>query len=126
MNYSARRYHTVATETASSERLLILLMHAALSSMEQAKILLEEQGEAKRIDELLLKSLNIVQELQSTLDTSRGADIVGPLADVYNFVVWKLLEAKNRRTAESMSHAIRAFSPIVDAFDGAIGVARAR
>jgi flagellar protein FliS len=126
MNYSARRYHTVATETASSERLLILLMHAALSSMEQAKMLFEEQGDAKRIDELLLKSLNIVQELQSTLDTSRGAEITGPLADLYSFVVWKLLEAKNRRTADSVGNAVRAFSPIVDAFDGAIGVARAR
>jgi flagellar biosynthetic protein FliS len=124
MNY-ARRYHAVATETASSERLLILLMHAALSSMEQAKALFEEQGDAKRIDELLHKALNIVQELQSTLDVSRSASITGPLADVYDFVVWKLLEAKNRRRAESVSNAIRAFGPIVDAFDGAIGVARA-
>ena len=74
MNY-ARRYHAVATETASSERLLILLMHAALSSMEQAKALFEEQGDAKRIDELLHKALNIVQELQSTLDVSRSASI---------------------------------------------------
>jgi flagellar protein FliS len=126
MNYSARRYHTVATETASSERLLILLLHAALSSMEQAKVLFEEKGEAKRIDELLLKSLNIVQELQSTLDTSRGVELTAPLADVYSFVVWKLLEARSRRTAESVDNAIRAFAPIVDAFDGVMGVARAR
>ena len=58
-------------------------------------------------------------------DTTRSASITGPLADVYDFVVWKLLEAKNRRRAESVSNAIRAFGPIVDAFDGAIGVARA-
>jgi flagellar biosynthetic protein FliS len=117
----ARRYHAVATQTASRERLLILLLHAAQSSMEQARALLGREPTATAITHLD-KAMAIVQELDATLDHSQGRHITGPLSDVYAFVVWRLIQAKNRLQSTPVEEALRAFGPIVEAFDAAIGI----
>jgi flagellar biosynthetic protein FliS len=125
MNH-ARRYHAVATQTASRERLLILLLHAALSSMQQARALLSEGATPERATPHLDKALAIVQELQATLDQSQSPAVTGPLADVYAFVIWRVVTAKSNHRAADVEDAVRAFAPIVDAFDVAIGVGHAR
>lgn len=119
----ARRYHAVATQTASSERLLILLFHAALSSMEQARHLMDNDRPAATT--MIDKALAIVQELQGTLDMARSPAITTQLADVYAFVIWRLIAARNRGASDAVAEAIRAFAPIVEAFDGAVTGSRA-
>ena len=122
MNAAARRYHAVATQTASGERLMILLMHAALSSMQKAKAKLEvdaadADGEAEA---LLTKALDIVQHLQATLDVTRAPTVTKPIVDCYAFVVWKLVAGRNQKDAKAVGQAAQVFAPIVDAFDHAV------
>jgi flagellar biosynthetic protein FliS len=117
----ARRYHAVATQTASRERLLILLLHAAQTSMEQARTLLTGEATPMAMPHIE-KALAIVQELDATLDHSRGRQVTGPLSDVYAFVVWRLIQARNGLQAKPVDEALRAFAPIVEAFDAAIGI----
>ena len=128
MNAAARRYHAVATQTASGERLMILLMHAALSSMQQAKAHLEDNvaADADLVEPLITKALNIVQQLQSTLDTTRSPAVIKPLVDVYAFVVWKLVAGRNQRSATEIGQAAQVFAPIVDAFDHAVEATHAQ
>ena len=113
-----RRYQNVSASTASKERLLILLLHSAMARMEQARISLQN-GDRAAAFVSLDKALSIVQNMQDTLDTNQAA-IAGPLAQVYSFVVWRLLGARARGDASLISEAIRAFSPIVEAFDTAV------
>ncbi len=126
MNAAARRYHAVATQTASGERLMILLMHAALSSMQKARAHLEAspadrvEGDA---DALVTKALDIVQHLQATLDVTRSPALTKPLVECYDFVVWKLVAGRNQRDAGSIAQAAQVFAPIVDAFDHAVDTA---
>ncbi|HEY1098372.1 MAG TPA: flagellar protein FliS [Myxococcota bacterium] len=131
MNAAARRYHAVATQTASGERLMILLMHAALSSMEKAKAAIEQKptvadDEADQVNALVTKALDIVQHLQGTLDVTRAPAVTQPIVDCYAFVVWKLVEGRNQRSAPAIAAAAQVFAPIVDAFDHAVEAAHAR
>jgi len=131
MNAAARRYHAVATQTASGERLMILLMHAALSSMEKAKAQIEKaptlaEGDVDEVTTLVTKALDIVQHLQSTLDVTRAPSVTKPIVDCYAFVVWKLVAGRNQRSAKLVAEAAQVFGPIVDAFDHAVEAAHVR
>lgn len=130
MNAAAARYHAVATQTASGERLMILLMHAALSSMEKAKAQIEKApgaiDDADEVTALVTKALDIVQHLQSTLDVTRAPAVTKPIVDCYAFVVWKLVAGRNQRSAQLIAQAAQVFGPIVDAFDHAVEAAAVR
>ena len=66
----ARRYAAVAQTTASKERILVLLLRKALSSMEIARAALVD--DEKKSDEAFDRALAIVAELEATLDPRRG------------------------------------------------------
>jgi flagellar biosynthetic protein FliS len=115
----ARRYQAVAQNTASRERLLVLLLQRAHALMEQTAVALEN-SEAKLADDALDKALAIVTELSDTLDPSKGQALCTALGEVYAFVIWKLVQARRSRSADDVRAAARSLRPIVEAFEAAV------
>ena len=75
----AQRYATTQNETASKERLMVLLFEAALRHIRSARTALEE----KRVNDahgLLTKATAIVTELLSTLDHNQAPQLCETLA----------------------------------------------
>lgn len=124
----ARRYQDVAQSTASRERLLVLLLRAALTSMEtvHAAFLSPESAPPKRVADALDKAQAIVAELQATLDPRQAPALTATLADVYAFVAWRLTTAQTSHEAADVADAIRSFLPIVTAFEQVVGGSDAR
>lgn len=118
----ARRYQAVAQNTASRERLLVLLLQRAHALMEQTAVAFEV-GEAKKADDALDKTLAIVTELSDTLDPSKGQALCTALGEVYAFVIWKLVQAQRSRSADDVRAAGRSLRPIVEAFEAAVAQA---
>lgn len=120
----ARRYAAVAQTTASKERTLVLLLRKALSSMEIARASLAPDGGAPpddaKADAAFERALAIVAELNDTLDPARGDALCRSLADVYAFVTWRLTRAQSARDPGDVVAAVRAFRPIVEAFEAAV------
>jgi flagellar protein FliS len=119
MNPIARRYAQAERETASPERLLVLLFQAALRNMRNGVAALEDgrPGEAGRA---LGKASDIVIELHATLDRSRSPELCDQLAEVYRFVCQRLGAATLSRDPRAARDAERAFAPIADAFEKAV------
>ncbi len=119
----ARRYKDIAQTTASPERLMVLLLRAALSSMEIVHAGFCKPGvlPAKKVSGALVKAQDIVFELQATLDQRRAPALCAALDDVYAFVSWRLIKARKTRDPVDIAAAIRCFSPIVHAFETAVG-----
>lgn len=121
----AQRYATTQNETASKERLMVLLFEAALRHIRTAAGALEN-GRFDQASTPLSKSLAIVTELLATLDPKHAPDLVATLAELYKFVNGRLLGALATRDAKSVREAERVFLPIVEGFQGAVAQLQAQ
>ena len=119
MMMPANRYKAVAQNTASRERLLVLLLQRAQACMEQAVVHLDEKN-GKKADEAIDKALAIVLELTDTLDPTKGEAVCTALGDIYAFVTWKLIAGQRSRSSAEVVAAARSFRPIVEAFESAV------
>ncbi len=116
---ATRAYARATQETASKERLMVLLFEAALRHMRHAATLLEAQKTGEALP-LLTKASDIVAELASTLDTERAPELAATLGDIYLFVARKLAEAGWAKQPSYVREAERAFAPVVDGFREAV------
>ncbi len=126
MNAIARRYVDASRETASPERLMVLLFESALRHIRAGAAALETGRAAEAVGPLL-KASDIVVELMATLDRPRAPELCDQLGELYRFVCGRLLRAANLRDARWAREAERAFAPVADAFSQAVSnVAAAR
>lgn len=116
---AVKRYANTRNETASKERLMVLLFETALRHMRVAATALES-GRLLESNEPLAKAGDIVAELMATLDHSRAPQLCAQLTDLYMFVADRLIAAAATRTAKPVREAERVFFPIADAFATAV------
>lgn len=112
-------YAKTQAETASKERLMVMLFEAALRHIRAGAAAIE-QGRAGDAMVPLTKANDIVAELRATLDVKRNPEVFEPLADLYLFVCGRLLQATLKKDAGAAREAERVFAPIVDAFATAV------
>lgn len=117
----ANKYAQTQNETASPERLMVLLFTTALRHIRTA-IRAFEEGRVHEAPPLLFKASDIVVELHATLDRSQSATICDSLAAVYQFTALRLTRAAMTRNVQLAVEAERAFAPIVDAFEQAVAL----
>ncbi len=116
---ATKAYARATTETASKERLMVLLFEAALRHMRVAAGHLEAKQPAAALP-LLTKSSDIVTELAATLDPNRAPELVQTLGELYLFVAQRLAMASLSRDPVPVREAERAFAPIVEGFQAAV------
>jgi flagellar protein FliS len=121
----ANRYKTTQNETASPQRLMVLLFEAALKNARSGAQALE-QGRRVEAVAPLTKASDIVAELEATLDPQHAPELCKSLSDVYRFVATRLTRAALTGSAQAAREAERAFAPLVDAFRQAVAAAGAR
>ncbi len=116
---AAARYGVIQNETASRERLMVMLFEAALKHMRVGAGQLEA---GSKIDgaKSAIKASEIVNYLQKTLDHAQAPKLCGDLHAVYTFVCTRLLRAAGSHSAEALREAERIFAPVADAFGEAV------
>jgi flagellar protein FliS len=116
---AARRYAQAQRETASPERLMVLLFEAALRNIRSGATALET-GRQLEAAAPLMKASDIVVELHATLDHSKAPELCDRLSEVYRFVCLRLSTAALSRDPRAAREAERVFAPIADAFAQAV------
>lgn len=124
MNASTRAYARATQETASKERLMVLLFETALKHMRQASRLLDENAVPAALP-LLTKASDIVAQLGLTLDARAAPELAQTLGELYGFVTQRLAHAAVFSDAKAAHEAERAFAPIVDGFQQAVAALQA-
>lgn len=119
MNPATRRYAQSERETASPERLMVLLFQAALRNM-RSGIASLEAGKSTDAYRAFGKASDIVVELHATLDRSKAPELCDQLAEVYRFVSQRLGTAALSRDLRAAREAERVFRPVAEAFDQAV------
>ena len=116
---AARAYARATSETASKERLMVLLFEAAQRHMRVAAGHLDSNQPTVALP-LLTKASDIVAELASTLDAAASPELADTLGQVYLFVAQRLAVAAFSKDAGAVREAERAFAPVVEGFQQAV------
>jgi flagellar protein FliS len=119
VNPAYNRYAQSQRETASPERLMVLLFQAALKNIRSGAAHLTS-GRYNEGARTLLRAADIIVELHATLDRSKAPQLCDQLAEVYRFVCNRLNTAALSRSAPAAHEAERTFAPIADAFETAV------
>ncbi|MCI5829417.1 MAG: flagellar export chaperone FliS [Treponema sp.] len=91
-------YREVGVKTASQGKLIVMLYEGAVSNLEKAMALIENTGkiQAKNIEAFgnhLQKVMDIITELEISLDMDKGGEIAKNLMSLYVYFNKVLLEA---------------------------------
>src|SRR3990172_4464797 len=116
---ATRRYAQSQNETASPERLMVLLFEAALRHMRGGAASLEK-GRRVDADAALTRASDIVAHLDATFDNVRFPELGKNLGVVYRFVCQRLLSGKLKNDPAPVREAGGAFFPVADAFSIAV------
>jgi flagellar protein FliS len=108
-------YKNVQASTASKERLMALLFETALRHMRLARGALEKK-ERNTFFHSMDKAAAIVIELKCTLKPEVAPQLCEELADIYGFVIGRLVDAVVDSDPNKITEAERAFAPVADAF----------
>lgn len=115
----ARTYSRTQNETASKERLMVLLFEAGLRHM-RAGVTSFNAGKSADAVKSLGKASDIVQELLATLKPAVFPELCDRLASVYLFVLSRIDRSLLSMTGKPAEEAARAFEPIVLGFAEAV------
>ncbi len=119
MNPAATRYAQSQRQTASPERLMVLLFQAALKNIRNGATHLTS-GRYTEGARALLKAADIVVELHATLDRPKAPQLCDQLGEVYHFVCGRLNAAALSRDVRAAREAERVFAPVAEAFEAAV------
>lgn len=112
---AAQRYNQVRTNTSTPGELLLALYDGLFRFLNGAKVCFEN-GERPRGRELVGKARAVVNELLLALDFSASPELCMNLAAVYDFVLSRLSDANRDAQAGPVEEAIRALTPLREAW----------
>lgn len=114
-----RAYLDTQKQTASTERLMVMLFEAALRNIRDGAAALEA-GRKTSAGTPLGKAAEIVEYLTATLDPRQDTGLCENLADLYAFVGARLARASSGHDAGAAREAERVLAPIASAFTQAV------
>jgi len=106
---SSVRYLENQVLAADPIGLVLLLNEGALGAMRQARALLQE-GHIQERSSAITKSMQIVAELQGSLDLDQGGEIAQSLARLYAFTQERLIEANVEQKLAPLDEAYAVLS----------------
>ncbi|BCJ87876.1 flagellar export chaperone FliS [Effusibacillus dendaii] len=112
-------YMNTSIQTASPERLLIMLFDGALRFSKEA-ISAIEQKNFPRVHEKIRRTQDIVNELIITLDRDRGGEVAENLLRLYGYIDRKLIEANVSKSVECLLEVISLLQELREGFHEAV------
>lgn len=112
---AAKAYLATQVSTSSQGDLLIMLYDTAVKQLRQA-IELMRAGDVAGKGMLISKAINIISELQESLNKERGGDISKNLFQLYFFCNTRLLKANLKMDQQMVEEVIGILSGLRQAF----------
>ncbi len=110
---AANSYQTVDVQTASPARLVAMLYNGLEARLASAQMLAEQGSPAMNAP--LMKALDILAELQSSLDLTQGGEIAGNLYGLYQYAGQRLRQSDDRVAA--IAEIRKVFAPLTAAWN---------
>ncbi len=114
-------YREVGVKTASQGKLVVMLYEGAVLNLEKTIALIDPMGkiQASNIEaygNYIQKVMDIISELQISLDMEKGGEIAKNLMSLYLFFNEELMNANINQDKEKVSSVLKMMSDLADAW----------
>ena len=120
MSYAAQKssYREMEISAASRERLVVIVFEQLVVNLERARIAMERNDIELRVASLS-RARNLVGELLGTLDFEAGGKLAHQLADLYQYMLYELVDVGIRGDHYVMRKLVSIATSLRDGFVGA-------
>ncbi|MEW5774944.1 MAG: flagellar export chaperone FliS, partial [Thermodesulfobacteriota bacterium] len=116
MQKAAYAYLATQVTTTDQGDLLLLLYEGAVKFLKQAKVKMEERDYAQK-GILISKALDVIAELDSSLNAEKGGELAQNLHNLYFYCNTRLLQANLRMNTAQVDEVIRILEALKEAFN---------
>ena len=120
-NKYIKQYQASNINTATPEKLMILLFDGAIQFLQKAKVAITENNYKERSANID-GARKIIRELMRTIDLENGNDVSKQLFKLYNRMVMNLIKANIQKNCEKIDEVIEDLSNIRWGFQKAIEI----
>jgi flagellar secretion chaperone FliS len=106
MKAGYQKYKTTSVQSASKEKILLMLYEGAIRFMKQAIVAIDRKDIAAR-GMNVGRAFDIVMELNNTLNHEVGGDLAKNLEQLYMFVTDQLTQANIKNDKVPLQHALK-------------------
>ena len=111
MRSGYQQYKKTSVESASREKLLLMMYEGAIKYIKRAQLAIEKKDISAR-GENIGRAFDIIIELNSTLNHEVAGEIAANLEQLYMFVTDQLTQANVQGKAEYLDHALRVLTTL--------------
>jgi flagellar secretion chaperone FliS len=124
LNPYLKEYKKTQVETATPEKILILLYDGAIQYLNRAKVDLE-QGNEQQFHSNLLGCEKIIVEFMNTLDMETGGSLAENLYRLYEYLYNTLVKAGISRKPEGVNEVLKHLNGLRETWQKAIEISNA-
>lgn len=110
-----RNYLEAEVLSADPVRLIQMLYRAALESIRDARVHLQN-GDIEARSRAITKAVAVIQELTTSLNFDSGAEISRNLARLYEYCQWRLLQANLQQNEAPLGEIEQILTPLYEAW----------
>lgn len=129
MSYASQSssYREMEIQSASPERLVVIVFEQLVVNLERARIAMDRKDIELRVTSLR-RARGLVGELLATLDFDKGGPLATQLADLYQFMLYQLVDIGQRGDVATLRKLVNIATSLRDGFTAAaadnVGVAK--
>ena len=116
MNRQLNQYQKVNVSTMKRGKIVVMLYTGAITFLNKAKINIEKKNFPQK-NKFIVKSQNIIDELNYSLDMEKGKEISKNLRSLYNFMNRHLIKANIGNDSKKIDDVIKMLTELRDAFN---------
>ena len=121
-----KQYQTTQIQTATPEKLLIMLYNGSINFLNKSKVYIEEKDFAQA-NTFLLKTQAIISEFMNTIEWEPNKEFAQNLYSLYEFMNYTLIQANIQKDTEKIDVVIDLLKTLKSAWEeAAIKVAEER
>ncbi len=113
------KYKQTAVESASQEKLLLMLYEGAIKFTKRAIIAAENKKVAERCENIT-KAYDIILELMNTLDFEVGGEVAVNLEQLYMFITDELSRANLTGKTEHLKNVLKILETLYEGWKEAV------
>jgi flagellar protein FliS len=117
--YGHGQYQRTQVSTVDSGRLIILLYEGAISFLKKAEQC-HETNDPVGLSVNINRSLDIIDELDASLNMAEGGEIAANLRRLYQFMAGHLMKARSEQTGAKVKDVIQMMGQLNDAWKKAV------
>ena len=114
-----QKYKKTSVQSASKEKLLLMMYEGAIKYMKRAVVAIEKNNLAEKGINIG-HAYDIVMELNNTLDHTIGGEVAANLEQLYMFVTDQLIQANINNDKVKLEDAIRIMTTLLDGWSQAV------